>query len=132
MEAIEFVPVNFSSKGRASDVSTMFNIKNIIDLSQKNITLKCTERFINSAWSFVAVTNGDNTVELRTYSCDIPISGFGGTVVEDETRTVTHILIPMYAIIKADNGSEYPYIFEAILAAKIKVSNPKHIFDYKE
>jgi len=130
MEAIEIRPINFTAKGASKSKSSFFTVEDMIDLFNPNITIRIEEPGINHSWKADLITNGDGTVSIKRYDRNLPFDCVKGFVIEDEERIVTHIQIPVYAVIKTDN-KEYPYMFEAQISARIKVSNPKHIFDYK-
>lgn len=86
---------------------------------------------INSTWSVRAVTNGDSTVKLKTYSRELKPNGETIGIIEDEDRNITHITIPIWAVIEDDQATnEYKYLAELKVIAKIPISNPGNVFSF--
>lgn len=110
MEAIEIRPVNFISKGRTKSKSSFFTVEDMIDLFNPNITIRIEESGINHSWKADLITNGDGTVTIKRYDRDLSFDCVKGYVIENEERTVTHIQIPVYAVIKTED-KEFPYMF---------------------
>jgi hypothetical protein len=129
---ITFLKPDYSSKGRFSNVGHLFHTEELSDLFEKGVRIEGADKGINSTWSVRAVANGDGTVKLKQYSREIKTNGSTVEIVEDENRNITHILIPVYSVIR-DKAitDEFPYLAKLACIAKVPVSNVGNIFSFK-
>lgn len=128
----QIIKVNFHSKGRFSKVTNLFPVIELPTLFEEGTTIAGGSQGINSTWCVRAVANGDGSVTLKRYSRDIKYNGQMIEIEEDDKRNITHILIPIYSVIRdQENNEEYPYLAEAQCVVKMPVSNVGNIFSFK-
>ena len=112
---ITFEAPPFKSKGRFITVSNLFVIEELPILYEPDHYLEGGVTLINSTWSVRATTNGDGTVKLKTYSRDLKPTGETIGVIEDDDRNITHITIPIWAVIEdTEAANEYKTVSETI------------------